>query len=373
MIFNSPLDALWMPRLYKPSPQQNPNLVAISFEFMKRIPARHCIERALDPTENFTLDESGFFSESATSVEIGAVATLSQDHEHRIFIETSSGNMATGLAEVSAAMNLELHLLVPATVDDSTKQAIRASGVRLEEIDAESQDARVERLVQIDEDYRSKGWAVSWVNQYGNPDNPNSYWRLAELLVSEFDVIDVLVAPVGTGGSSGGTTRFLRDSGFPELELVGVDACGSTNFGHGPSPYLLGGLGSDRFMPLLDPTLYDVVHWVDDNTAFKAVSDLYKKNVKVGGSSGAAFVAASWEAKLHPDRIVVVIFPDTALRYLGSLLSEEWRDRNGVDFGCAQTSPLEIQSSRSSDPSLPGVEAGWFRMEWGRRAIASSF
>ena len=55
---------------------------------------------------------------------------------------------------------------------------------------------------EVKKSYETQGWNVWWVQQYSNPNNRISYWRLADFLVSEFDCIDQLVAPVGTGASS---------------------------------------------------------------------------------------------------------------------------------------------------------------------------
>jgi cysteine synthase len=371
MIFETPLDLLAAPRFVHPDKATLPNLVALQFEFMKRTPARHCLECALEPSGQYRLGPEGLIDapEAAPPLPTTTMAKRT-DNERLIFLETSSGNMATGLAEVGAALGVKCHLLVPAYVEDVTKQVIRRLGATLEEIETDSQDARVARLEEIEASLRKSGWSVERVNQYGNPNNPLAYWRVAETIVSEMDKLDVLVAPVGTGGSSCGITRYLRQAGFPDIQLIGVDACGSSNFGHSPWPFLLGGLGSDRHMPLVDHTMFDVVHWIDDATAFASTNSLFTKNVKVGGSSGAAYVAAAYEALADPDRSVLVIFPDNAQRYLDSILSESWRDDHKIDLDKAKRAPVEVSDCEDADPNTDGVEPGWYRMRWDRRSLS---
>jgi len=371
MIHNAPLDLLAAPRLVYPDKTSFPNLIGLQFDFMKRVPARHCIEGLLEPSGKYSLGMDGLIDPMRSASAITASVAEELDGARCVFIETSSGNMATGLAEVGAALGVSCHLLVPAYVEKSTKKTIRLLGATLEEIDTDSQDARIARLEEIERAYRDAGSTVQRVNQYGNPNNPLAYWRVAEMIVSEMDQLDLLVASVGTGGSSCGITRYLRAAGFPDLELAGVDACGSTNFGHAPGPFLLGGLGSDRRMPLVDHSLFDIVHWVDDATAFAAVNALFMRNVKVGGSSGAAYVAAAYEARKSPDKSVLVIFPDNAQRYLHTALSESWREEHAIDLGSSSEAPVEVSDWEDSDPSREGVVPGWYRMLGNRRRLTA--
>lgn len=372
MIFSSPLDALCLGRLIYPSREELPNLIALQFDFMKRVPARHCIEASLSDTGPYQLSDSGVFEALAATPLLTGLKSVSPDGERRIFLETSSGNMATGLAEVCAALKLNLHLLLPSYVEEATKSALRLLGAAVEEIDSVSQDARVARLESIEDEYARAGWSVERVDQYSNVNNPLSYWRVAEQVVSELDSLDVLVAAVGTGGSSTGLANYLRLSGFSDLQLVGVDACGSMNFGHVPSDFLLGGLGSDRYMPLVTHEKFDVVHWFDDATAFAAAYDLFQRNLKVGGSSGAAYLAAAHEARSSPDKSVLVVLPDNAQRYAETFLLQAWREANGIDFAKAKSVPVTVTQVADSDPSTPGVTPGWYRMDWNRRADPES-
>jgi cysteine synthase A len=248
-------------------------------------------------------------------------------------------------------------------VDKSTRRSLKELGATIKVIDTMDQTVRINRLDEVKKSYEAQGWNVWWVQQYSNLNNRISYWRLAEFLVSEFDRIDQLVAPVGTGGSSCGTAHYLRRAGFPNLKLVGVDACGSVNFDHEATDFLMGGIGSTRPMPLVDHNAYDVVHWVDDTTAFAASIELFKSGVPVGGSSGAAFVAARYEAQKAPDDLILVIFPDHARRYADTIRSEEWRRENKVDLTKARKQPVQVKTAARSDPSK-GARQGWYRINW---------
>lgn len=358
-------NALATPHLVQLHPTEYPNLVGVAFEFMKRIPAGFCVEKAINPPTRVSLTEKGLFEAVESESHANSVGLAAErDGKTKIFMETSSGNMATGLAEVCKARGIPLYLLVPSVVDTSTRDALEELGAAVDTIDTKNQDERIRRLNTARQNFEKEGWDVWWVAQYSNPNNILSYWSLAEFLASELDQIDVLVGPVGTGGSSRGTAAYLRSSGFPDLSLVGVDACGSVNFDHEASGFLLGGLGSTRPMPLVDRKAYDVVHWIDDDTAFASCVNLFELGVPVGGSSGAAYLAARHEAARSPNKIVVVIFPDHARRYAHTIRSEEWRAKHNVDLSLASQEPTEVVSAAESDPSQPGVDPGWYRIDW---------
>jgi cysteine synthase A len=363
------------PTLFYPLPRECPKLIGVAFEFMKRIPAQFCVERALRPVERQTLGPEGLFvPEIPGGDDSDSILGLSSESkaDRHLFIETSSGNMATGLAEVCRAHEIRLHLLLPFKVDEGTRHTLAELKATIEIIQTTDQNARIKRLAEIKKEREAEGWTVSWVQQYTNPNNRISYWRLAEFLASEFDWIDQLVAAVGTGGSSCGTAGYLRRAGFPDLKLVGVDACGSINFGHTPGPFLLGGLGSSRPMPLVDHSAYDVVHWVDDATAFAAAISLFESGVPVGGSSGAAFLAARHEAERMPEHVVLVIFPDHARRYADTIRSENWRQAHEIDLNGAKTKPVDVSRPDQSDPKQPGIEPGWYRIDWRSYYVAKT-
>jgi cysteine synthase A len=359
MIYTSYLDAMIRPSLVYPNPSEAPNLVAAVFEYMKRVPAQFCLERALSPVSRQVLAPDGVYR--SITAESSLVA---ERPGSRVFIETSSGNMATGLAEVCRQKGVLVHLLMPSSVDEPTKRYIRELGAIVDEIPTSDQKLRLERLSQIKADYEARGFEVTWVAQYENRNNPVAYWTFAELLASELDRIDLLVGPVGTGGSSLGTATYLRGSGFPQLKLVGVDACGSVNFDHAHTPFLMGGLGSTRPMKNVVPDEYDFVHWVDDTTAFATALALFDNGIPVGGSSGAAYVAARYEADRHPDQTVVVILPDHARRYEDAFRSPDWRAIHGIDLSQACSAPIEVDEPAESDPSVAGVVPAWYRIDW---------
>ena len=142
MIHSSLLEALCLPRLFYPFPNEAPNLIGVAFEFMKRIPAQFCIEQALEPIGRQKLGPIGLYIPATTNSNVGASTT--ENERRKIFIETSSGNMATGLAEICQLKGLPLLLLLPSEVDEPTRKGLVDLGAIVEDIDTSDQNTRIE-------------------------------------------------------------------------------------------------------------------------------------------------------------------------------------------------------------------------------------
>jgi S-sulfo-L-cysteine synthase (3-phospho-L-serine-dependent) len=256
-----------------------------------------------------------------------------------IIIESSSGTLALGLALVGRALGHEVHLVCDSRVDaltiaklraldtivhvvcephvdDLTVAKFRALGttVHIVEQMAEGgwQGTRLKKLYQLMEEHPG----AFWPRQYTNMQNPLAYTYLAKELLEDIDRIDALVGPVGTGGSLGGSARYLRDF-FPDLFVVGVDAVGSVNFDQPDRKRLQIGLGNSIVPTTLDKSQIDQAHWLNDEEAFNATLQLAEnEQIFAGSSSGSAYLAACWLSTQMPQgSTIVVIFPDRGDRY----------------------------------------------------------
>ena len=71
---------------------------------------------------------------------------------------------------------------------------------------------------------------------------------------------------------------------------------------------------------------------VDDAEAFAMTRRLaVEEGILVGGSCGMAVVGALRVAAEHPDRLVVVILPDSGRSYLSKIFNDEWMADNGFE------------------------------------------
>jgi cystathionine beta-synthase len=91
------------------------------------------------------------------------------------------------------------------------------------------------------------------------------------------------------------------------------------------------GIGEDFIPSTLDLTLLDTVIQVGDAEAFRWTRRLVREEgIFCGGSSGAALAGAlRYAHDLGPDRLVVVLLPDTGGRYLSKVFNDDWMRENG--------------------------------------------
>lgn len=316
--------------------QLHENLYAAAFGLMKLLPARFMLERA---------EERGELDPETT------------------VLESSSGTLGLGLAMVCRLGGYGLTIVGDPAIDVHLREHMQQIGATVdicEEPSAEGgfQRARLDRLAELRELYPRHFVP----DQYGNPDNPNSYSVVAEQLAETLGPVDCLVGAVGSGGSTVGTSSFLRLMN-PALHLIGVDTTGSVIFGHADQPRQLRGLGNSLVPPNVKHEAFDEVHWVAAAEAYHAVRNLLARHcLFMGPTSGAAFLVANWWANKHPDARVVVLLADEGHRYRETVHSSKWLHGAGFDPIAISASPTVVD--------WPDEDAGgWTSMAWRRRSL----
>jgi cystathionine beta-synthase len=187
-------------------------------------------------------------------------------------------------------------------------------------------------------------------NQYHNPDNPKTHelstgpeiWEQTEGLVTD------LVIGMGTGGTLSGISRYLKSKN-DRIKIVGVDIEGSILYeiwknkgkipeGAYPKTYKVEGIGEDFLPSTTDIHAVDEIVRVNDRESFLWARQLvHQEGIFAGGSSGSALAGAmKYAAKLTPEHLIVVIFPDSGSRYLSKFYDNKWMRENGfleMEFG----------------------------------------
>jgi cysteine synthase A len=261
-----------------------------------------------------------------------------------IIAESSSGTMAEGLARVGAVLGYRVIIVTDPRIDASLHAKLRAFGAELEIVESYSpeggwQRSRLERLREI---LRSNPTAF-WPRQYDNAIFQTVYAdEIAQELVAELGAIAAFVATVGSGSSISGTARALRRL-CPGVRIIAVDATGSVQFHQPERPRKQSGHGNSIIATNIDYSTIDEVHWINDGEAFNACRELARREgIFAGGSSGAAYLVASWIAS-QCSGDVVALLPDRGDRYAGTIFNDAYLDEHGLSGVVAASEPLRIR------------------------------
>ncbi|HSK81563.1 MAG TPA: cysteine synthase family protein [Thermoanaerobaculia bacterium] len=264
-----------------------------------------------------------------------------------LIVESSSGTMAEGLARVGALKGYRVIIVTDPRIDGLTRAKLEALGATLEVVDTYHpsggwQQSRLERLRQV----MAANPGAFWTRQYDSPGNARAYEESLgrELFKALGSRLGALVGTVGSGGSLCGSARALRRE-LPDLRVVAVDAVGSALFHQPDRKRLQSGHGNSVVPGNIDYSMIDEVHWVSDAEAFNGCRELARREgIFAGGSSGAAYVVASWVAeRVERDRDVVVILPDRGDRYFESVYSDRYFEAHALAGKPAAPQPETIR------------------------------
>jgi len=253
-------------------------------------------------------------------------------------IDNTSGNTGIGVAMVAAAYGIKTIFTTAEKTSQEKIDLLRALGaeVIITPTEAAWDDPQscymtARRLA------KEKGYF--YFNQYDNPDNPLAHYYSTgpEIWRQTGGKVTHIVAGIGTGGTLTGTAQYLKEQNS-KIISVAVDPPGSLfaefikSGKTGPThTYYVEGIGSDMITQALDPTVIDQVMTVSDEDSFSTARMLTKRyGIMAGGSSGtAAFAAFRIARELPENSIIVVIFPDSAIRYLTKCFNDRWMSNHG--------------------------------------------
>jgi cysteine synthase A len=278
-------------------------------------------------------------------------------------LDSSSGIYAYSLALACHRYGIKCRIVASRTVDKALLVQLKILGVEVEQVQSGGnlkmdQSRRIERIKEI----LASESGVYWMQQYHDAIHYNGYEPFAQKLAEEFDGKAVtIVGGVGSGCSTGGIARGLRDSGCP-AELIGVQPFGSVTFAsqqiEDPG-IIVAGIGSAIPFENVRHTLYDQIHWVSFEYGMSATVALLERHAIFAGlSSGCGYLVACAEARNHPDRQYIIIGADTGHRYVDDVYS---RHADALDIDAL--APAEITTA--SEMSLP-----WSFSHWNRRELS---
>lgn len=247
-------------------------------------------------------------------------------------VEPTSGNTGIALAFVAAARGYPITLTMPESMSLERRKVLKVLGANL--ILTEAAKGMKGAIAKAEEIRASDPEKYFLPQQFTNPANPRIHFSTTgpEIWEDTEGGIDVLVSGVGTGGTITGVSRYIKEEKKWPLISIAVEPTTSavitqTRKGEElkPGPHKIQGLAAGFVPENLDLSLVDRVEQVTNEESIEMARRLAREEGILSGiSCGAAVVAAVRVAK-EPEmakKVIVVVLPDAAERYLSSALFE---------------------------------------------------
>jgi cystathionine beta-synthase len=261
-------------------------------------------------------------------------------------IEATAGNTGLGLALVAVLKGYKLILVIPDKMSQEKIRQVRALGAEVVITRSDVGRGHPEYYQDIAERIAKETPNSFYVNQFGNPANPEAHEASTgpEMWEQMGHKIDAVVVGVGSGGTLAGLGRFFAKVS-PHTEMVLADPVGSILDHYVKTgevlkesgSWLVEGVGEDFIPPVSDFSRVKKSYSISDAESCDVARALLRQEGILAGPSTGLLVASALRycrEQTSPKRVITFIC-DSGSRYLTKLFDDTWMRDQGLMAGTA--------------------------------------
>lgn len=259
-------------------------------------------------------------------------------------IEGTAGNTGISLAMLGNARGYKTIIVMPETQSQEKKDMLRLLGADLRLVPAKPYKdpgnyVRFSEQLAIEMN-ETLGGGVMWANQFDNIANQQGHYQYTapEIWEQTSGRIDGFTCSVGSGGTIGGISRYLKKQ-KKDITIALSDPQGSAlyhHYAHGElksdGNSISEGIGQGRITANLGEAKIDTQYSIPDTEALPIIFDLLKdEGLLLGGSSAINVAGAIRLARdLGPGKTIVTILCDSGQRYHSKIWNPAFLKEKGL-------------------------------------------
>ena len=240
--------------------------------------------------------------------------------KNTVIIEPTSGNTGIGLAMACAVYKMTLILTMPENMSVERQKILKAYGAKIV-----LTDKTLGMKGAIDKAYELKAKiSDSYIpSQFENPSNRRAHYETtAPEIFRDLPTASAIVAGVGSGGTLTGIADWVKEKG-KGCKIIAVEPSDSAVMSGGRAgSHGLQGIGAGFITPITDISLFDKIVTVTTDEAYEYSRRLTKEEGIFAGITAGANLCAGIKISKEIKGDIVVIIPDTGMRYLSGDLYE---------------------------------------------------
>ena len=308
------------------------------------------LHRASEETGCTILGKAEFMNPGGSVKDRAAIAIV-RDAQRKgllrpggVIVEGTAGNTGIGLALVGNALGYRTVIVIPETQSQEKKDMLRLCGAELREVPAvpykdpnnyvKLSGRLAEELAATEPD------GAIWANQFDNVANRQGHYETTgpEIWEQTEGRVDGFVCAVGSGGTLGGVSLFLKEK-RRDVAIGVADPMGAALYHwytHGKleaeGTSITEGIGQGRITANLEGVEVDHAYQIPDEEALPVAFDLLKEEgLCLGGSSGINVAGAIRLARdLGPGKTIVTVLCDGGARYQSKMFNPAFLREKGL-------------------------------------------